>query len=270
MPSETKWLCVTNQQAKFCNGTSLNSNQLKMRLFFVANESILIRTPGGTNILYDCGSSKKYTKYIYDYLKDNGITKIDFMIASHTHSDHVNGFYWLWKQAEADNKVELAYLYDNGVDGDDTWFTKRYKPFRDRFRNHQKYQKVEGWRKLELDEGSNLRIYLYANQRWPPKDEEEEIVSDHGHHGENMEYRSVWMKIRYKGATMLLEGDSLADYEEQMLGRFKSIKKAHVLKLSEHGSNSGTGENLLVRVRPAFVVNCNRDYAHLPSQGEVA
>lgn len=89
--SNDKWICIKNNKKIGCKYKKQNSKQLKIHLFHVKNESILIQTPRGKNILFDCGS-KTAGFDVFEKIKNLKIKKIHVMIASHPHKDHAAGF----------------------------------------------------------------------------------------------------------------------------------------------------------------------------------
>jgi beta-lactamase superfamily II metal-dependent hydrolase len=88
--------------------------------------SVLIVGPGGTTILFDGGYNGKGSGEIVPYLQSIGILPedgLDFMIASHLHSDHCGGL---------DEVIEAGYdvkrkTYDNGSD----YWTLTVQDFKD-------------------------------------------------------------------------------------------------------------------------------------------
>lgn len=132
----TKWVCIKNHKKIGCRHKKLSSKKLKIHLFHVKNESILIQTPRGKNILFDCGS--RTAGYdVHRKIKDLKIKKIHVMVASHPHEDHSAGFATLSEIKECN--VKLGRLYDNGESGiTDKWF-KKYDKFRKNLPNNGKY-----------------------------------------------------------------------------------------------------------------------------------
>ena len=51
-------------------------------------DSILIQTPGGKNVLIDAGNNGDATT-IVTYLKAQNISRLDYVIATHSHEDHI-------------------------------------------------------------------------------------------------------------------------------------------------------------------------------------
>jgi len=227
----------------------MGSKHLSIHFFYVENESILIQTPNGKNILYDCGIESA-AQEIHARLVILGVQKLDVMIASHAHQDHAAGFY---KFDQITNRsITMGDLYDNGENAiDDDWFLN-YRSFRDNLPDGGNYHKVIGKMKLSLD--PDVEIFLYVDCNWP------------GNTEAYRKYRSVWMTIKYNDATVLVEGDSRSGYESIMLKDFATIGKAHLLKLSEHGSKDSTKEDLLDRVNPVFVAICNKHHEKLPNE----
>ena len=148
MTKKQEWICIQNQKQITCKNPTLESKHLSIHFFYVENESILIQTPNGKKILYDCGIESA-AEEIHARLVTLGVQKIDVMIASHAHQDHAAGFYKLDKITN--RAVTMGDLYDNGEDAiNDTWFSK-YRTFRDNLPDGGNYHKVAGRMKLSLD-----------------------------------------------------------------------------------------------------------------------
>ena len=80
-------------------------------------DSILIRDPGGFDVLIDGGKSSAGPTVVA-YLRQQGVGDIDVMLASHADSDHTGGLIDVLKATDIPVK---AVLY-NGYPGDtDTW-----------------------------------------------------------------------------------------------------------------------------------------------------
>lgn len=248
MVIETKWIFVNDHTESKIGRKTVSRKNISVYLFHVENESILVKLPTGKHILYDCGKDEEAAKEIYSNLRRHRIKKIDVMIASHPHFDHAGGFMEFANIPK--RKIKMGDLYDNGDnDIDDCWFVD-YKNFRDNLPDGGEHHSVNGETKLNL--GKGVEITLYVNHNWNVKSES------------SRKYRSVWMKINYKNATILFSGDSKSKYEKLMIKDFPSIGTAHVVKLSEHGSKEATKEKFIQTIQPIFAVACNKHHDGLP------
>ena len=70
--------------------TQANGDALIYYLDVGQGDSQLIRLPDGKNILIDAGT-RSSAKSLVNYLKDLGVKKIDTLIATHPHEDHIGG-----------------------------------------------------------------------------------------------------------------------------------------------------------------------------------
>ena len=61
-----------------------------------------IKLPDGKTVLIDAGNTM-YGKTVTDFLKDNKVSQIDYLIASHADSDHIGGFLAVLDEFEAKN-----------------------------------------------------------------------------------------------------------------------------------------------------------------------
>lgn len=77
-------------------------------------------------------------------------------------------------------------------------------------------------------------------------------------------YKSIFMPVRFKDARFLFTGDAYTDYEDKLLNStHASSLPAHVLKITHHGSDGGTGANLVAHVRPRIsVASSSKDPDH--------
>jgi competence protein ComEC len=83
-------------------------------------DSIFIEMPGGASILIDGGPRSAGSKVV-SYLKNLGINKINIVIGTHPHEDHIGGL------IEVLNNFEVDNLIDSGV----AHTTKTYQEYLD-------------------------------------------------------------------------------------------------------------------------------------------
>lgn len=66
-------------------------------------------------------------------------------------------------------------------------------------------------------------------------------------------YWSVFTVMRFNQAVFLFTGDAEQSYEKKLVARLQQlVNRVHVLKVTHHGSSSGTSLNLVETLRPAI------------------
>ena len=73
-------------------------------------------------------------------------------------------------------------------------------------------------------------------------------------------YRSLFMHLRYHEAQILFTGDAECSYETRLINRFGAPDfQSDVLKVTHHGSSSGTGSVLVSTVAPGIAIASTGD-----------
>lgn len=87
----------------------VGSAQSLLRVHFLdvgQGDAVLIQSPAGPNVLYDGGDSPTT---ILRHLDALGISRLDLVVASHNHADHIGGL------AEVITRFRPSYYLDNGL-----------------------------------------------------------------------------------------------------------------------------------------------------------
>ena len=80
-----------------------------LRVYFFdvgQGDAVLIQSPSGQNVLYDAGENPARVR---DYLTSLGVTRVDLVIASHNHADHIGGL------PQVVGTFTPTYYMDNGI-----------------------------------------------------------------------------------------------------------------------------------------------------------
>jgi beta-lactamase superfamily II metal-dependent hydrolase len=74
-------------------------------------------------------------------------------------------------------------------------------------------------------------------------------------------YTSVFLHLHFGSARLLFTGDAHCEYEELLIGSFSEEDdfRADVLKVTHHGSSSGTAKRFIDAVRPALAIASTAD-----------
>jgi beta-lactamase superfamily II metal-dependent hydrolase len=222
-------------------------------IFFDVGEgdALCIQTPGGKTILIDGGSSP-YTiddtvvqsREVAPLLQRRGITRIDAVVISHAHADHVSGL------LNVIGHLPVGIVYDSGYCTDED---KEYRQLIELVREKGvPYRQVHAGELM--DWGSDVTAEVFG----PP----DNIFS-----GPNN--NSLIIKMSCCGISFLFVGDAQRDEELWAVGRYGGRLAADVLKVGHHGSGTSSSRGFLKAVHPRMaVISCGYDtpFGHPHSQ----
>ena len=200
-------------------------------------DSILIQFPNDSVMLIDAGPDRSGATVI-SYLKQQGVKKIDYLVATHPHADHIGGM------AAVIKEFDISKVYMPKV-------THTTKTFEDMLLSiRKKGLKITPARAgLNIIEQDGLQATFTA-------------PCSSGYDGLN-NYSAV-VKIRYGSTSFLLTGDAEDLSEKEMLASGADLQ-ADVLKVGHHGSSRSTTPAFLKSVSPEYaviLVGAANDYGH--------
>lgn len=210
----------------------LDVDQADCELFFL---------PDGKILLIDAGDRGDGDE-IVDYLKAKGIEKIDYLIATHPHADHIGGM------SDVVNFFEIGQIFAPKVASDDVPTSKTYEEFITSVKNKgMKLNRAKPG--TTLFEGQDYKAECFA-----PNSDDYDELNDY----------SVAVKLSYGIHSFLLTGDAEALSEREMINAGFNLD-SDVLKLGHHGSSSSSSDAFLRAVTPKYaVISCgeDNDYGH--------
>jgi competence protein ComEC len=225
-----------------------------MKLIFIdvgQGDSALIRSPEGHYMLIDGGGSygEKETGYIgrqilIPVLMHEGVSRIDCVLVSHAHADHMSGVLTLIDMFPV-KSVGLPYY--SGA--------------------HEDFSEL-----IHACNEKNIELCFYTRGDTIRIDSETEFVVMHPDKGMNykgsLNNVSLSGMLCYKQFRVLFTGDIESEAEYSLLLKNDDIDCC-VLKVAHHGSKNGTSEQFLKRVKPeAAVISVGSNNFGHPS-GEV-
>jgi competence protein ComEC len=201
-----------------------NSAVLKVNYLDVGQgDSEFIELPNGQTMLIDAGNPENGAG-IVDYIKGLGCSKIDYLIATHPHADHIGGM------ATVVNSFDIGMIYMPKV----STTTKTFEGLLTSIQ--KKGLKVNTAKSgINLIKNGNLIV---------------DMIAPVGTSYSDLNQYSAVIKITYGNNSFLFMGDAGATAE----GQITADVKADVLKVGHHGSSTATSDSFLKKASPKYAV----------------
>ena len=196
-------------------------------------DSILIDA-GGRYMLIDAGTSASGST-IVSYLRSQGVKKLDCVVATHPHADHIGSM----------SLILNSFSVDHIILPDVVHTTKTFSTMLETV-------KARGVKAIKAKPGT---MYTIGNCKF-------QIVGPTYIDNQNLNNSSVGIHLIRGKTAFMFSGDAEASAEA---GMTKYNLKSDVLKVGHHGSRTSTSSNFLSAVSPTFaVISCGRNnkYGH--------
>lgn len=203
--------------------TSLANTNVTIKFIDVGQgEAILIALPEKT-MLIDAGPTGSAPK-ISQVLHELGREKIDYLVATHPDEDHIGGM------ADVISSTQIGTIYAPNKTNN----TATYRKFLTAIQNNN-LQITLAEAGTIIDQTNDYKIEIL----WPTKDANFPDTNDY----------SIIIKLTVGNKTFLFTGDAPTSAILQ-----SSPGHIDVLKLSHHGSRTGTNEQLVRKLSPTYAV----------------
>lgn len=202
-------------------------------------ESILIITPNNKTILIDGGEGYQSRK-VKSYLTKHRVKKIDLLIATHPHSDHIGGL------SDIINNFKVEKIFMPKKIHTSTTFEKLLNTIQNKKLNvnNPKLNTT-----IEFDK--DIKLHFLGP------------VTDYG---QNLNLWSIVFRLDFKNKSFLFTGDMEKEAENDLINKYgKEYLKANVLKVGHHGSNTSSSKAFLRYTDPEVAiisVGNNNPYGH--------
>lgn len=206
-------------------------------------DSILFRY-NDTSILIDGGTANAGPTVI-EYLKNEGISSLDYVIATHPHEDHIGGLLYII------DSFSVGMYVDNNV-----------------VHNTASYRNV-----MTLVDLKNIPVRaVERGDSFPISPNVSISVLSPSVYTGDLNEDSVILKASYDDIDVLMMGDAGIDaestlmvYEHLASSSSMSLKDIEVLKVGHHGSRTASGTSFISYVDPDVAiisVGKNNQYGH--------
>ena len=197
-------------------------------------DSILVRNQDKI-MLIDAGTNEA-GEMVVKYLQNLGITKIDYLVGTHPHEDHIGGL------DNVINNFDIGQIYMPKIETT----TKTFEDV------------------LEAIENKNLTVTA------PNKGDKIELGQAVGEFmtepildKDNLNVSSLVLRLEFGNTSYLFMGDAEEENEETIIW-----PKTDVLKVGHHGSSTSSSKSFLEQVQPKYaIIMAGKDNSYgLPTQ----
>lgn len=202
-------------------------------------DSTFIELPDDECMLIDAATSD-YGNTITEKIEQYGYSKIDYLVATHPHADHIGGM------TQIVEHFDIGEIYMPKVSTDTKTFESLLQAVSDK---NMKINTAGAGKVIFSD--SSLEMKFLSPE------------ADVSYDGLN-NYSAV-LKITYGENAFLFTGDAETDAEELVLDTYYNELDCDVLKVGHHGSETSSSAEFLNAVTPDYaVISCgvNNSYGH--------
>lgn len=211
------------------------SAELSVQFLDVGQGLAVLAQNGEQTLLYD-GGGRDSSSFVIAYLKQRGITSIDYLVNSHYDEDHLAGLLGCLKVFDVKHVIVSEYEHESEL-------------------CHSFFDTISE-QSIETEYAISGRQYSLGESCF-------EILSDSGYGTEDND-KSVVIRIVNGNNQFLLTGDAEYECEQNILNSGMEIK-SDVLCVGHHGSNDSTSYCFLDAVDPEYaVISCGKynSYGH--------
>jgi len=215
------------------------NNEIKeyIKIHFIdvgQGDSTFIELPNKETMLIDAGESYK-EEIVSSYIKKLGYNKINYLVGTHPHSDHIGGL------AHIINTFEINKIYMPKAISTSKTYENLLLTIADK---NLKVTTAKAGVNILNNDNLNIEIISPVNEKY----------SDLNHY-------SAVIKITYENNKFLFMGDSEVINENEITVDVKS----DVIKVGHHGSDTSSGYGFVYKVKPKYAiisVGENNKYDH--------
>lgn len=185
-----------------------------------------IKTPSGQDILIDGGSNNSVLTEL-GRVMDLGDRKIDLVVLTHPHADHLTGL------IDVINRFEINEVWETGVEYPSATYDE--------------------WKKIIKEKGISNRFVTAGQEKWfgsvkffvltPLSSLKNEKI-------DNLNNASIVSELEFGQFSALFLGDA-ESIQAQILTK---VKPTTVVKIAHHGSKNALSEELMNIIRPSIAV----------------
>ena len=249
-PAEPEASAKAETPAKAETAAPNVKGDLKISMLNVGQgDAILIQT-GKQTILVDTSDTDE-RNFLIKELEKLSVTKIDKLILTHPHSDHIGSAKVLINPSKKEintnpylEKISVAEVFDNGIASTSPLYKSYIKAADAKGIAHHALKVGD-----TLDFGGGVKFTVLY-----PTADIVNAVND-GKEKSDPNNESIVGKLTYKKFSMMFTGDAEKKVESELWAdNSEKVLKCDVLKAGHHGSYTASTDNFVATVAPSYVL----------------
>ncbi|MFH1353309.1 MAG: ComEC/Rec2 family competence protein [bacterium] len=234
-------LSAAGEKNKPHNSEELRGKRRLLKVTFIdvgQGDCTFIQTPEGKTILIDAGEgATEWSSYdagkktVVPFLESLNIEKIDYVVMSHAHNDHIGGLRSVLTRFKVENFVDPGLQYPS-------WVYEGLLELVDQ--KNIKYIEAKAGDELKWDKYCKFKVLNPPGRFFRGGSEANE--------------NSLLLKLTYNDISFLFTGDIERVAEKTVVRNFRDDLLCTVLKVAHHGSTTSTSDIFLDWAQPLVAV----------------
>lgn len=212
--------------------------KLQVHFFDVGQgDATLIITPDEKTILIDAGPNSKQDQLL-GYLDALGVDRLDFLIFTHPHEDHIGGGDVVVQTRDVGRILMPDFSSSSST------FTKLLTVIEEK--------------DIEIEPVEHGNVYTLSECKFT-------IYGPISITEKDANNASIVLRLVYGSTSFLFSGDAEEKAEEEVLGLYANNLRSDVYQVGHHGSNTSSSINFVEKISPSIAVfSCGKDneYGH--------
>jgi len=229
---------INSESTEVANQNNITPVNGELQVYYIdvgQADSILIINKEDA-MLIDAGNNED-GEDVVNFIKDKGITKLDYVVGTHPHEDHIGGL---------DDVINSDIEIENVLMPKIETTTKTFEDVVDAISN-------KGLTVKAPSKGDTFTL----------GDSNLEVMTDSILDEDNLNLSSITLRLQYGNNSFLFMGDSEKENEKTI-----TWPKTDVLKVGHHGSDTSSSEEFLNEVKPSIsIIMAGKDNSYgLPKE----